>query len=99
VASAEKKRPKVSPEPSPITQAYGCSSNAPTSHMVQGQLGSLLARLARGVNTDASRAVLERTRRRSSPSGSGLQGGVVIDPLARQIAQRLKKKLLESSER
>ena len=32
-------------------------------------------------------------------SGSGPRGSVVIDPLARQIAQRLKKKLLESSER
>ncbi|MGB5192037.1 MAG: hypothetical protein WBN70_03585 [Polyangiales bacterium] len=41
----------------------------------------------------------EIRERRSSRSGSGLQGGVVIDPLARQIAQRLKKKLLESSER
>jgi hypothetical protein len=41
----------------------------------------------------------EIRERRSSPSGSGLQGAVVIDPLARQIAQRLKKKLLESSER
>jgi hypothetical protein len=36
---------------------------------------------------------------RPSQSGSGPRGGVVIDPLARQIAQRLKKKLLESSER
>jgi hypothetical protein len=33
--------------------------------------------------------------RRPSRSGSGLQGGVVIDPLARQIAQRLKRKLRE----
>jgi hypothetical protein len=33
--------------------------------------------------------------RRRSRSGSGLQGGVVIDPLARQIAQRLKRKLRE----
>ena len=32
-------------------------------------------------------------------SGSGPRGSVVIDPLARQIAQRLKKKLLESSEK
>ena len=32
---------------------------------------------------------------RSSRSGSGLQGGVVIDPLARQIAQRLKRRLRE----
>ena len=37
--------------------------------------------------------------RKLSRSGSGLRGGVVIDPLARQIAQRLKRKLLESSER
>jgi hypothetical protein len=37
--------------------------------------------------------------RRPSRFGSGLPGGVVIDPLARQIAQRLKRKLLESSER
>jgi len=41
----------------------------------------------------------EIRERRSSPSGSGLQGDVVIDPLAKQIAQRLKKRLLESSER
>ena len=32
-------------------------------------------------------------------SDSGPVGDVVIDPLARQIARRLKKKLLESSER
>jgi hypothetical protein len=37
--------------------------------------------------------------RRPSRFGSGLPGGVVIDPLARQIAQRLKRKLVESSER
>jgi hypothetical protein len=37
--------------------------------------------------------------RRPSRSGSGLPGSVVIDPLAKQIARRLKKKLLESSER
>ena len=36
---------------------------------------------------------------RPSRSGSGSRGSVVIDPLARQIAQRLKKRLLESSER
>jgi hypothetical protein len=41
----------------------------------------------------------EIRERKPSRSGSGLQGGVVIDPLARQIAQRLKRKLLESSER
>ena len=41
----------------------------------------------------------EIRERRPLRSGSGLEGGVVIDPLARQIAQRLKKKLLESSER
>jgi len=41
----------------------------------------------------------EIRERKPSRSGSGLQGGVVIDPLARQIAQRLKKRLLESSER
>jgi hypothetical protein len=41
----------------------------------------------------------EIRERKPSRSGSGLQGGVVIDPLARQIAQRLKTKLLESSER
>ena len=41
----------------------------------------------------------EIRERRFTPSGSGLQRDVVIDPPARQIAQRLKKKLLESSER
>ena len=41
----------------------------------------------------------EIRERRSSPFDSGSRGGVVIDPLARRIAQRLKKKLLESSER
>ena len=41
----------------------------------------------------------ETRGRRSSPCDSELRGDVVIDPLARQIAQRLKKKLLESSER
>jgi len=41
----------------------------------------------------------EIRERRPSRSGSGQRVDVVIDPLARQIAQRLKKRLLESSER
>ena len=53
----------------------------------------------RWLETQKDGRFTEIRERRSSPSGSGLQGGVVIDPLARQIAQRLKKKLLESSER
>ena len=42
---------------------------------------------------------LEIRERRPSRSGSGQRVDVVIDPLARQIALRLKRKLLESSER
>jgi hypothetical protein len=41
----------------------------------------------------------EIRERRPSRSGSGPRGNAVIDPLARQIAQRFKKRLLESSER
>ena len=53
----------------------------------------------RWLETQKGGRFTEMRGRRSSPYDSELQGDVVIDPLARQIAQRLKKKLLESSER
>ena len=53
----------------------------------------------RWLETQKGGRFTEMRGRRSSPYDSELQGDVVIDPLARQIAQRLKKRLLESSER
>ena len=53
----------------------------------------------RWLETQKDGHFIEIRERGSSRSGSGLQGGVTIDPLARRIAQRLKKKLLDSSER
>lgn len=53
----------------------------------------------RWLETQKGGRFIEIREPRPLRSGSGPRGSVGIDPLARQNAQRLKKKLLESSER